>query len=85
MKNTITANELKTQGVSLLDKVTSGTGEAIISVHGRTKYIVLTVDEYNRLRECELETAILETKKDIEEGNYIEETVEEHIKRLTRG
>ncbi len=84
MKNTITANELKTQGVTLLDKVTMDCGEAVISVRGKTKYVVLTVEEYNRLRECELETAIFEAKKDLEEGRTVQESVDEHLQRITR-
>ncbi len=83
MNNTITANELKTQGVSLIDKVTASSGEAVISVHGKTKYVVLTIEEYNRLRDCELEAAIEESKKDLKEGKIIRESVEKHIKRIT--
>ena len=83
MNNTITANELKTQGVSLIDKVTASSGEAVISVHGKTKYVVLTIEEYNRLRDCELEVAIEESKKDLKEGKIIRESVEKHIKRIT--
>ncbi len=85
MKNTITANELKTQGVSLIDKVTSSVGEAVISVHGKTKYVILTIEEYNHLRECELENAIQESKKELKAGKIIEESVEDHIKRITVG
>ncbi len=82
MNNTITANELKTQGVTLLDKVAAEYGEAIITVHGKSRYVVLTIDEYNRLRESELETAIRETKKDLAEGRVVEESVDDHIKRI---
>ena len=85
MKNTVTANQLKTKGVSVLDEATLTGGEAIISVRGKTKYIVLTIDEYNHLRECELEAAIQETKNDIKDGRVIEESVENHVKRITDG
>ena len=40
----------------------------IITVRGKNKYVVLPIEKYNYLRECELETALLETKKDIKEG-----------------
>ena len=85
MKNTITANQLKTKGVSVLDSATSTDGEAVISVRGKDKYIVLTIEEYNRLREYELDAAIEESKNDIEEGRFIEESVEDHIERITNG
>lgn len=83
MKNTVSANELKTRGVSAIAEVTRHNSEAIITVHGKDTYVVLSVAEYNRLREYELEAAILETKKDIKAGNVFSESVDEHIKRIT--
>jgi len=83
MDNIITANELKTKGVSILDNMTSNGKEAIISVHGKQKYIVLTIQEYNHLRECELEAAIIESKRDLEDGKIINESIDEHLKRIT--
>ncbi len=41
--NTITANELKTRGVSLLEERLRDDPEAMISVHGREKYVVMWV------------------------------------------
>ena len=49
MVNIITANELKVKGVSALDKITSAQDETIISVRGKNKYIVLSIDEYRHL------------------------------------
>ena len=85
MRNTITANQLKTKGVSVIDEATSKDGEAMISVRGKTKYIVLTLEEYNYLRECELDAAIQKAKKDIEDGKIIEESVEQHLERIVNG
>ena len=42
-------------------------------------------DRYNYLRECELESALKDAQKELSEGKYIEESVEEHIKRITDG
>jgi PHD/YefM family antitoxin component YafN of YafNO toxin-antitoxin module len=83
MENIVTANELKTKGISRLDEIADRGEEAIISVRGKRRYVVLTVEQYNYLRECELEAAINETRKDIEEGRVVSESVEEHIKRIT--
>lgn len=83
MNNIVTANDLKTKGVSLIEEITSETGEAIISVRGKYKYVVLSMDVYNQLREYELEAAIKESQEDIAAGRIIDETVEEHIKRIT--
>ena len=85
MNNIITANELKTKGVSALEKITSSNDEVIITVRGKQKYVVLTCDEYNYLRECELEAALVESKNDLDSGNFVEESVEEHIKRIING
>ena len=85
MAQTITANELKTKGVSILnDETTDGT-EVIITVRGKNKFVVLPIEKYNYLRECELEAALLESKRDIKEGKFVKESVEKHIKRISRG
>lgn len=85
MPQTITANELKTKGVTILDNETSDGTEVIITVRGKNKFVVLPIEKYNYLRECELEAALLESKRDIKEGKFIKESVEKHIKRITRG
>lgn len=78
----ITANDLKTKGVSVLESVIQQDGEAVITVRGKRKYIVLDFNTYNRLREYELEVAVQEARKDIADGNYKIENVDEHMKRL---
>ena len=85
MAQIITANDLKTKGVTLLDDETSDGSEVIITVRGKSKYVVLPIDKYNYLRECELDTALLESQKDLKEGKFIKESVVKHIKRITRG
>lgn len=82
MENIVTANELKTKGISRLDEIADRGEEAIISVRGKRRYVVLTVEQYNHLRECELEAAINETRRDLEDGRVISESVEDHIKRI---
>lgn len=85
MVQTITANDLKTRGVSIFNDETAEGDEIIVSVRGKSKYVVLPIEKYNYLRECELEAALLESKRDIKEGKYIKESVEKHVKRITRG
>ncbi len=79
---TIMANDLKTRGVTLLDEALKQDDEAIISVRGRSKYVVMDLEHYNYLRECELEAALIETHKEIQEGRAKILTAEEHIKAL---
>jgi prevent-host-death family protein len=82
---TITANELKTKGVSVLSEEVAGGAEVIITIRGKNKYVVLPIEKYNRLREIELESALIETKRDIKAGKFIKESVAKHIKRITHG
>jgi hypothetical protein len=79
----ITANELKTRGVSAIDPIVKEHQAALISVRGKVRYVVMDMQMYNRLRECELEAALMETRRDLEKGEFYEESVAEHIKRIT--
>ena len=83
MFNSITANDLKVKGVTILEQAIASESEAIITVRGKSKYVVLSIDEYNRLRECELEAALIDAKKDLAEGKFYSDSVEDHIKRIT--
>ncbi|OGU77139.1 MAG: prevent-host-death protein [Ignavibacteria bacterium RBG_16_34_14] len=85
MPQIITANELKTKGVSILNEETSDGNEVIVTVRGKNRYVVVPIEKYNYLRECELEAALLETKRDIKEGKFVKESVEKHVKRIARG
>jgi PHD/YefM family antitoxin component YafN of YafNO toxin-antitoxin module len=82
MMNQITANDLKVKGISAIDEFADENGGVIITVRGKKKYIVLPIEEYNHLREYELEAAIIETRKDIAKGRVFKGTVEEHMKRV---
>lgn len=82
MINSITANDLKTKGVSIIEQMTSEQNEAIITVRGKSKYVVLSMEEYNYLRECELEAALIESKKDLENKNFNIGNIEEHMRRI---
>lgn len=78
----ITANELKTKGVSVLESALQQDGEAVITVRGERKYVVLDFNTYNKLREYELDIALQEARSDIANGNYNTESVDEHMKRM---
>ncbi|HEX9778416.1 MAG TPA: type II toxin-antitoxin system Phd/YefM family antitoxin [Geopsychrobacteraceae bacterium] len=80
----ITANELKTKGVASIDAVLTEQAEAIISVRGKDRYVVMDLETYNRLRVCELEAALYQAKREIAEGKGIEESVDEHLTRLRK-
>jgi PHD/YefM family antitoxin component YafN of YafNO toxin-antitoxin module len=82
MANEITANDLKVKGITAIDDITSSGYEAVITVRGKQKYVVMTIEEYNKLREYELAGATIEAKNDIKNGKFKKGSVEEHMKRL---
>jgi len=43
------------------------------------------MEQYNYLRECELEAALVDTEHDVRSGNVVQESVEQHIRRITSG
>lgn len=79
---TVAANDLKTRGVSSIEKALADAPEAVISVRGQDRYVVMSMEEYNRLRVCELEAALYETRQQLTVGEFVEESVDEHIARL---
>ena len=79
---TIAANDLKIKGVSTIQNALEEDSEAIISVRGKERYVVMDLEEYNRLRVCELEAALYETRQQVAAGEFIEESVDQHIARI---
>ena len=81
--NAITANELKTRGVSAVEDRLENEEEVIISVRGKDRYVVMSLEKFARLREFELDMAVMEARADYEAGNIITESVDDHMKRVT--
>ena len=82
--NTITANQLKTKGISAIESNLDSDNELVITVRGKEKFVVMDMQHYNYLRECELDAALHETEADYKAGKFVTETVEKHIKRVTK-
>lgn len=82
MDMTISANDLKVKGVTLIDSIVNENQSAIITVRGVEKYVVLRIDDYNKIRELELDLAIQESKADIAAGRIHTDGIEEHMKRV---
>lgn len=79
----LTANDLKTRGVSAVEEALEHNDEVLISVRGKDRYVVMAIDTYNRLRELELAAAVTEVKADYASGRYNRDSVEDHIKRIS--
>jgi hypothetical protein len=80
----IPANDLKTKGIKAIEDALVLQPEASVTVRGQSKYVVMSSDHYQYLRECELEAALAESRADLEAGRFVRETVSEHIKRINQ-
>jgi len=78
----ISANDLKTKGISAIELALSTAPEAIVSVRGKDKFVVMDVAQYHYLRECELDAALAQTRADLAAGRMVQESPEAHLLRL---
>ena len=82
--SSISANELKTQGVSAIAEALANALEAMVSVRGKDRFVVMDIERYHYLRECELTAALAESQADITAGRFVKESVDAHMKRLAK-
>jgi prevent-host-death family protein len=80
----ITANDLKTQGVSAIEKALEDGDETTISVRGKPRFVVMDIAHYDRLREAEIYAAWQEARAAVAAGEFVAEGAEEHIARLDK-
>ncbi len=74
----IAANDLKTKGIAAIEAGLNGQTEATISVRGQQRYVVMPLEQYHFLRECELDVALAQSRADIAAGRYEIHTAESH-------
>ncbi len=80
----IPANDLKIKGIKAIEEALLIQPEASVSVRGQVKYVVMSSDQYQHLRECELEAALAESREDLDAGRFVKETVLQHIQRIQK-
>jgi hypothetical protein len=78
----ISANDLKTKGISAIEYALSTAPEAIVSVRGKDRFVVMDMAHYHYLRGCELDAALAETRADLAAGRAVQESPEAHLARL---
>ena len=78
----ITANDIKTKGVRIIEENLNEHDEVLISVHGKPKYAVLTIEQYDKYRSHQILIAYAEIQNEIERGDFVNETAQEHMDRL---
>ncbi len=82
--SSISANDLKTKGISAIETALSEAPEAIVSVRGKDKFVVMELAHYHYLRECELDAALAETRADLKAGRAVKESPTAHLKRVAK-
>lgn len=80
--STLTANDVKTRGVTAIEEALAAQPEAYISVRGQDRYVVMEVAQYHYLRECELDAALAQSRADEAAGRYVTESAGAHMARL---
>ena len=75
---------MKTKGVAAIEAVLAERPEAIVSVRGKDRFVVMEIAQYHHLRECELEAALAETRGDIAAGRFVKGTPAAHVKRVKK-
>jgi len=78
----ITANDLKTKGITAIESTLAKQTEAMISVRGKDRFVVMDIEHYNYLRECELEAALAQSRADIAAGRFVIEPPQAHVDRI---
>lgn len=78
----LSANDLKTRGVSAIEAALADHSEAIISVRSKDRFVVMDMAQYHYLRECELDAAIAASKTDVAAGRYKIQTPQEHVDEI---
>ena len=82
--SSISANSLKTQGVSAIAHALADAPEAMVSVRGKDRFVVMDIEHYHYLRECELTAALAESQADLVAGRFVKESIDAHLKRLAK-
>ena len=78
----LTANDLKTKGVSDIERILQDAEEVVISVRGKPRFVVVDIAQYDYLRECEIASAWLQGQADVAAGRYRRESADQHMARI---
>ena len=81
----VAAVELKRRGVSALVPALADDEEAVITVRGKGRYVVMKLETFAKLREAELDMAVREARADYAAGRIADRTIKAHLKRLDHG
>jgi len=80
--SSIAANEIKKKGVSAFPEALRENGEALITVRGKGRYVIMTLEKYGAIREIELTRAVQEAQADYRAGRITDRTIDDHMRRI---
>jgi len=82
----ISVLDIRKRGIKAIQEELKDKSIGIIGYRGKKKYVILDIDEYERLREAELEVAYNQAMQDYEKGKFevlqSDEDIEKHIESL---
>ncbi|WP_295447091.1 hypothetical protein [uncultured Thiodictyon sp.] len=78
----ISAEDLKTQGIAAIETALADQPEALIRARGEGRFVVMDLAHYHYLRECELEAALAQTRADLAAERFVEESAEAHMDHI---
>lgn len=53
-------------------------------MRGKDRFVVMNLQPYQYLRECELTAALAESNADMGAGRFVEESVDAHLRRVAK-
>jgi len=83
MNNRVTDKDLKKDGISTIEEIIRQNAKAVITVQGKSKYVVIPIEEFKKLKDYEQEAAIIESLNDLQNGALYDESIDEHIRRIS--
>jgi hypothetical protein len=75
----LTANDLNPRGVSDIERLLQDAQDVLISVRGRSRYVVMDIACYGFLRECEIAAAWAQTRADLAAGRCRRESTDARV------
>jgi len=77
----VSAGNLKTKGLSDIERALQETQEVGISVRGRHSCVVVDVARYDDLSECEIAAAWAQTREEVAAGRYRRDGADAYVAR----
>ena len=80
----ISANDLKTKGVSAIEEALKDRDNVAITVRGKSRFVVMDLDQYQHLREQEILAAWHQARADAASGCARPLSAKQHIAEIER-